>query len=178
MSIDILFIIIVIWAIIKGYSRGLIVALFSFIAIIIGLAAAFKLSTAVAGWLQNSTHIAKQWLPFIAFALVMIGVIILIRLVANILQKSVEMMLMGWINRIGGIVLYIFIYLTLFSVILFYADKMQFLKAETINASKTFAFVEPWGPKVINWFSVIIPFFKDMFTQLETFFETVATHIK
>ena len=150
----------------------------TFIAIIIGLAAALKLSTAVAGWLQNSTHIAKQWLPFIAFALVMIGVIILIRLVANILQKSVEMMLMGWINRIGGIVLYIVIYLTLFSVILFYADKMQFLKAETINASKTFAFVEPWGPKVINWFSVIIPFFKDMFTQLETFFETVATHIK
>ena len=36
-------------ALIKGYRRGFIVAVFSLIAIIVGLAAAIKLSTVVAG---------------------------------------------------------------------------------------------------------------------------------
>ncbi len=178
MSIDIVFLLLIIWAVIKGYKRGLIVAIFSFIAIIIGLAAAMKFSVAVAGWLQNSTHIAKQWLPFIAFALVMFGVILVIRLVANILQKTAEYMLMGWLDKVGGIILYIALYITVFSVVLFYANKMQLLKSDTIQASKIYAFVEPWGPKAVNGFSFIIPFFKDMFTQLETFFESLATHIK
>jgi membrane protein required for colicin V production len=178
MFIDIIFIILIIGAVFKGYSRGLIIAVFSFVAIIVGLAAAMKFSTVVADWLQNSTHIAKHWLPFIAFALVMVGVILLIRLAANLMQKSVEFMLMGWLNKMGGIILYMGLYITVYSVILFYADKMQLLKPETIQASKTYSFIEPWGPKAVNGFSFIIPFFKDMFTHLETFFESLVTHIK
>ena len=44
MILDLLLIVILIVAIIKGYQRGLIVGIFSFIAVIIGLAAAIKLS--------------------------------------------------------------------------------------------------------------------------------------
>jgi hypothetical protein len=67
-------------AVIKGLRNGFVVAVFSFLAIIIGLAAAMKLSTAVAGWLKDSTSISAAWLPFLSFALVMVGVVFLIRL--------------------------------------------------------------------------------------------------
>ena len=174
MIIDIFFCILMAMAVFKGYSRGLIVAVFSFFAIIVGLAAALKLSTVVADWLGHSTNIASKWLPFLSFLLVMIGFILLIRLVAGIIQKGVEFMLMGWINRLGGIVLYVAIYTTVFSVVLFFADKIHLVKQQTIQESVVYSYIEPCGPKIVNGFAVIVPFFKNMFTQLETFFVSVG----
>ena len=159
----------------KGYSRGFIVAIFSFLAILIGLAAAIKLSVIVTGWLSSSTNISKDWLPFISFAAVMIIVIILVRWIANILQKSIELAMLGWLNRLAGIVLYIALYMMVYSIILFYATQMGLLKEATIQSSQTYAIIEPWGPKAINALGYIIPFFKDMFTDLQHFFSNVSS---
>jgi len=176
MAIDVLFCILLLLAIYKGYSKGLIVAVFSFFAIIIGLAAAVKLSALVAGWLKASTNISLRWLPFIAFALVMISIILLMRLAAGLLQKSAEFMLMGWANRIGGILLYAAIYTMVYSVFLFFAVQLQLLKPETTATSKCFSFIEPLGPMVINGFGKLVPLFKDLFSQLEAFFAQAAGH--
>ena len=178
MIIDILFIILMVMAIFKGFSRGLIVAVCSFFAIIIGLAAALKLSTVVASWLHSSSGITAQWLPFISFIIVMVAVILLLRVGAGLLQKSVELIFMGWINKLGGILFYAAIYTTVFSVMLFYAEKIHILKQETIDASAVYAYVEPWGPKIVNAFGLIIPAFKNMFAELEAFFQSVANHSK
>jgi membrane protein required for colicin V production len=172
MFIDILFLFAMITALIKGYTKGLIVALFSFAAIIIGLAAALKLSSVVAVWLQTSTSISSYWLPFLSFALVMLGVIVLVRMGAKIVEKTIQFVMMGWVNKIGGILLYAVLYISLLSVIIFFFDKMHLLKQETIAASKSYSFIQPWGPKVIAGFSKIIPIFKDVFQQLENFFQS------
>jgi membrane protein required for colicin V production len=68
MIIDIVFVILLALAIIRGISRGFIVAIFSFIAIIIGVAAAMKLSFIVTGWLEEFFHTGKQWLPISVFS--------------------------------------------------------------------------------------------------------------
>ena len=60
MIIDIIFLILLALAVIKGISRGFIVAVFSFFAIIIGVAAAMKLSYIVANWLQHSFNTGKS----------------------------------------------------------------------------------------------------------------------
>jgi len=82
--------------------------------------------------------------------------------------------MLGWLNKIGGIVLYILIYLFIYSIILFYLTKMSFIKDETISASKTYSLVEPFGIKAIDILGKIIPFFKDIFRQLSDFFDKVA----
>ena len=174
MIIDFFYIILLLLAAINGFRRGLIVAVFSFFAIIIALAAAMKFSTIVAGWLGLNTQITTAWLPFLSFALVIIGFIFLIRLVANIIQKSAEALMLGIVNKVGGIILYIAIYTMVFSIILFYASQIHLLQPETIRDSKTYGFIEPWGPWAINTFGEIIPWFKNLFTQLESFFDTVA----
>lgn len=161
-------------AAIKGYSRGLIVAVFSFVAIIIGLAAAMKLSAIVAGWLHDSTSISSTWLPVLSFALVMFGVVLLVRLGANMVQRSIQLAMMGWLNKAGGILLYAALYITVFSVVLFFAEKMNLIKPPVIEASKFYSFIQPWGPKAINGFGVVIPIFKGLFTQLENFFTAVG----
>src|SRR6476646_1008719 len=122
MIIDLIFAIIVVVAIFKGYRRGLIVGIFSFIAVIVGLAAAIKLSVVVAGYLGRAVKISDQWLPVIAFAIVFIGVALLVRLGANFIQRTAEVAMLGCLNRLGGILLYLAMYIAVFSVVLFYAN--------------------------------------------------------
>jgi membrane protein required for colicin V production len=176
MIIDIIVGILVILAIIKGLRRGLIVALFSIIAFIVGIAAAMKLSVVVAGYLDDSINISAQWWPVVSFLLVFIVVVLLVRLVANIIEKAVKWSLLGWVNKLGGVLLYVLMYLISFSVLLFFAEQIRLINKSTIDSSVTYSVVRPWGPRAIDAFGSLIPWFKDMFTELEQFFDRVAHH--
>jgi membrane protein required for colicin V production len=177
MLLDLIVAVLLVLAVIKGYQQGLITGLFSFVAIIIGLAAALKLSVVVAGYIGSAVKVAEEWLPIVSFAVVFIVVIILVRLGAKALQHTVEVAMLGWVNRLGGVLFYTALYLLVFSVLLFYAEQMKLLQPQTIQQSVTYSYIQPFGPKVINGFGAIIPLFRDMFTDLENFFGTVAQEI-
>lgn len=175
MLIDILFFILMLIAVFKGYSKGFIVALFSVVAFIVGLAAALKLSAIAAQKLSGTFNTSGKWLPVLSFLVVFIGVVLLIRLGARIIQGSIELAMLGWINRIAGIVLYALLYAILFSVFLFYAVQLHVFSDESIAASNIYPYIQPLGPKVIDSLGTVIPWFKDMFSQLERFFEDISS---
>ena len=125
MLLDLLFAVIIVLAILRGYQRGLVVGLFSLVAVIIGLAAAMKLSTVVAAYIGSAVKVSDQWLPIISFAVVLLIVILLIRLGARAIEKTVELAMLGWVNKIAGIILFAAIYIVVFSVLLFYAEQMK-----------------------------------------------------
>ena len=177
MILDVIVAIILILAIIKGYQRGLIVGVFSLLAIIIGLAAAIKLSAVVAGYIGKAVKLSDQWLPIISFAVVFFIVLLLVRLGAKAIQRTVEIGMMGWINRLGGIVFYIAIYITILSIVLFYAEQMNLLQPETKQKSITYTYIHPLGPKAIDAIGSVIPIFKNMFDQLKDFFGGVSENI-
>lgn len=163
-----------IMAVIRGWQRGLVIAIFSVIGLIIGIAAAMKLSTVVAGWLKDSTSISAQWLPVISFAAVFIGVVLLIRWGANLIEATLEVALLGWANKLGGILLYIILYTLAYSVMLFYAEQLKLISPTAIQQSVTYAYIQPLGPWVIDGFGKLIPAFRDMFGELEAFFDRLA----
>lgn len=177
MIIDLLFAILLILAVVRGYRRGLIAGIFSFIAIIVGLAAAIKLSVVVASHIGKAVKVSDEWLPIISFIAVFLIVVLLVRWGANAIQRTAELAMLGWVNRLGGIILYLAIYIAVFSVLLFYTEQMQLIKKETINKSFSYSYVRPWGPEAINAFGTIIPFFKNMFTELEKFFDAISHKI-
>ena len=175
--IDIIFAVILIIAVIKGLRKGFVVALFSIVAFIIGLAAAIKLSAVVAVHLQNNVALSNRWLPFISFIIVFLAVVILVNLGGKLVEKTFEMAFLGWANRLGGAIFYVLLYIIIFSILLFYAEKINLIKEETISNSVTYPYIKPWGPAVMNGFGKIIPLFKDSFQQLESFFESLSDKI-
>jgi membrane protein required for colicin V production len=166
MAIDIVALILLVMAIFKGLQRGLIVAIFSWIAFIAGLAAAIKLSAVVAVYLQQTTQVSSRWLPVLGFLLVFITVILVVRWAARLLKRAVNFVLLGWIDTLGGVLLYL--------TILFYATNLHVISQRVIASSITYHFVEPWGPAVIEVIGKGIPFFKNMFSVLEKFFAHLA----
>ncbi len=173
--LDIIFVVILVLAVIKGFQRGLIVGLFSFVSVIIGLAAAMKLSAVAAAYLGDNINVSGEWLPVISFAVVFLVVVLLVRWGANIIQRTVEISMLGWVNRLGGILLYTALFITVFSVAVFYADQVHLLSDSAKEKSVSYAFIEPWGPKSINAIAYVVPVFRDMFTDLQDFFGGVAT---
>jgi membrane protein required for colicin V production len=173
MLIDGILLVCLVMAVWKGYRRGFVVAIFSLAAIFIGLAAALKFSAVVAGWLGKNTHLSAAWRPFLSFLLVMAGVIILVRMGAALIQSALELAMMGWLNRISGMILYAVLYITVLSVCLFYVHKMHWLKESSFQESHTYAFIEPWGPKVIAAFGKVLPFLSGIWDELSHFFDNV-----
>lgn len=177
MFIDIVLAAVLVSAIFKGYSKGLIFAILSFVALFVGLAAALKLSATVALWLQKNTSIGTNWLPFLSFALVMFATVMLIRLVAKSLEKATSFAMLGWVNKLGGVVLFVLLYVSILSIVFFYAIQMGLLSKEQVIASKTYPYFKNWGENAINIFNVLIPVFKDVFNDLQQFFQSKAVAV-
>lgn len=174
MLIDIIVVILLVMAAFKGLRKGLIVAVFSFVAYLVGLAAALKLSTLMADYIGTNVEISQRWLPFVAFFVVFFIVVLLVRLGAKAIEGAVRMMMLGWLNRLGGVFFYMLIYFFIFSILLFYAAQLHLIKSETIDASATYGYIAPLAPKVLNMLGAIIPVFRDMFGDLLQFFEEVG----
>ena len=168
--IDIIFLFLVLMALVKGYTHGFIRAIFSVIALVLGLAAAMKLSVMAAAYLQDSVSLPAKWLPVISFTLVFTAVVLLIRMASGLLQKAAEAITLGWLNKLAGIALYLAVYTIIFSVVLFYADKIHLINKEALLASRIYPSIQPMGPAVINAIGFVVPVFKNMFHELEQFF--------
>jgi membrane protein required for colicin V production len=154
----------------RGLRQGFIIAVFSAIAIVIGLAAAIRLSAAVAVSSSTHMHLSSRWLPVITFVLIFLAVVVIVRLGARLAEKAVDLALMGWLNKLAGVLLYAAVYTIILSVLLFYAVQLHLIAGKTLSSSVTYAFIRPWGQVVINEFGKFVPWFEGMFTHLEDFF--------
>jgi membrane protein required for colicin V production len=174
MFIDVITLILVILAFFKGFRKGLIVAIFSFLGFIIGLAAALKLSTVAASYISDNANVSHRWLPVLAFLVVFIIVILLVRIGAKLIESVARVAMLGWLNRLGGVVFYALIYLFIFSIFLFYTVQLHLIKPETTEASVTYPVIKPIAPAIMDAMGTILPFFKNMFKELLEFFQNLS----
>ena len=178
MILDIITLLILLWAVFKGISQGLVVALFSLLAVVVGVAAALKFSVFTADWLGTQVSISQKWLPVVAFLLVFIVVVIGVNLIGKLLEKSFELAFLGWLNKAGGILFFALLHLLLWSVLLFYLAKTGIITEKSMEESNTYAIIAPWGPKAMEWMGQFIPVFQDMFKDLGKFFDSLPNHVE
>jgi membrane protein required for colicin V production len=93
------------------------------------------------------------------------------------LEKLVELVLMNWLNKLGGILLFLILYLAIFSIILFYGTKTGVISKSATDHSHFYSIVAPFGPSVIRFITGFLPFGQDMFKALEGFFDKMARDI-
>lgn len=174
MFLDLICFFFLLTGIVKGYRKGLIVALFSIIAFIAGIAAAIKFSAVASEKLAPHFSSLGKWLPLFSFLLVFILIVLAVNLLAKLLQTAVETLLLGWINRIGGMVFYVLIYCVFFSVLIFYATQMQLINSSYIENSQSYSILYPLAPGILDALGNVIPFFKGAIIQLQDFFQKQA----
>lgn len=174
MFIDLITLAILVVAVFKGFTKGLVMALFSLIGLFIGLAAAIKLSAITAVWLGESVNLSAKWLPLIAFLLVFVLVVVLVNSMGKMLDAAMDWAFLGWLNTAGGILFYSLVYLLIWSVLLFYLGKMELISAAAMEKSVSYPVIAPLGPVTIETLGQLIPAFKHMFEDISQFFQKLA----
>jgi len=173
MMLDVIAIILVILFFIRGYMRGIILAAFSVLAILLGIVCALKLSQSLSTWLLAKGYISSAWVQVVSYALLFITVVILVRLAGRLLQKAAEGLMLGMVNSLIGGLMYAFLALVLWSSLLWIGTHAGIIQLPAVAGSKTY----PWLKGIAPWFceqaSRLIPFAKDIFTNLEHFFDAV-----
>jgi membrane protein required for colicin V production len=147
-------------AILQGYRNGLIRAIISFFSLFIGLVLAFQLAGYVSIQLKEHTKIASQWLPFIAFLVVLILVMILLKMLTGVLQQTADWLMLGWLNKLLGMVLYAFVYCTIISAILYFMQLLGVLEKAKMEAAYSYSYLESWWPYFMKKLSLWVPSIK------------------
>ena len=138
-TLDIILLICFIPGIIRGISKGFLEQALSLAGIVLSVWAAFKFSALVCGWLKPYLSLSETTLNVVAFALILIAVSIVVLLVAKLLTKVLEMSMLGWLDKILGLVFALVVNGLLLGVFIILFDtlnlKFGFVKPEVLDGS-------------------------------------------
>lgn len=103
-TIDIIIIIPLLWGIWQGFSKGLILAVASLVALLLGIWGAIKFSSFTAGVLAENLDLHSEYNSMIAFSVTFIIIVVGIHLLAFALDKLFKAVALGLVMKISGAV--------------------------------------------------------------------------
>ena len=86
----------------RGFKKGLIIELFTLLALLVGIYAGIHFSDFMAGILRDNLDMTSKYLPAIAFTITLLLVGAMVFFGGKLLEKAVKMVALGAINRITG----------------------------------------------------------------------------
>jgi membrane protein required for colicin V production len=104
--LDIVIIILLAGAVISGLKAGIIKLLFMVVGIIVGVVLAGRLSGSLGGLLPISD---KGIADAVAFAIILVAVLVIAAILAWVVKLAVSAVMLGWVNRLGGAILGLFL---------------------------------------------------------------------
>ena len=100
--LDIVLAIPLLWFMYKGFRNGLIIELASLAALILGIYVALHFSFYVKEYLVDNFEIADQYINIIAFAITFLIVAIVVYIAGKIIHKLINIVALGFLNRLAG----------------------------------------------------------------------------
>jgi len=102
-SLDIIILVVIVWFAFFGLYRGLVRSVLNLVGVICALFFATL-------WLPHTSSFLQKYLPlpdaqmgFIAFVALFILIVVAFRIAAKIIQEGLKLVLLGWVDRVGGL---------------------------------------------------------------------------
>lgn len=148
----------------SGYREGFLMELFSFAALLLGVLGGFKLMGWAMLFIAEQFDIAEKMLPYVAFAVVFIVIVIVVRLLGKMIKVSIDKTFLGRIDELAGAFLGLFKTIFLLSVVIWIIEALHLnLPNGWVDDSWLFPYVEVFAPVITSWISEIFPVFRDVF---------------
>lgn len=163
-TLDIILLVCFIPAIIRGISKGFIEQAIALVSLLVGAWLAFDFGSTVAGWLSPYLKVSEQVLNIISFVVIIVVVIIVLNLIGKAIAKALELALMGWMDKLLGLVFALFKAALIIGLLIMAFDglnkKTEWVKEETIAESKLYLPVKSVAEKVF-------PYIKDFVSDAQ-----------
>ena len=138
-TLDIILLICFIPGIIRGLSKGFLEQALALAGVVLSVWAAFRFSGLVCTWLKPYADLSETTLNVVSFALILIVMSLLVLLVAKLLTKVVEMAMLGWVDKILGLVFALVVNALVIGVFIILFDtinlKFNLVKPEVLDGS-------------------------------------------
>lgn len=142
MPIDLIFIIAFGLGFRHGYTQGIISTVFNVLAYVFGIILAFKVTPMTTNILERLFN-SQNPTVFIAAFLVNISLIMfMLRATASAFEKGLQAVYLGFINRVLGGTLMAGLGVLVYSILLWFAVKVQLINEATIRESRTYPLLE------------------------------------
>ncbi|AXT51827.1 CvpA family protein [Aquimarina sp. BL5] len=151
--IDIILGILLLWGLIKGFSKGLFVSLASLVALVAGIYIAVHFSHLVGGYIEQYVDWGDGAMKLTAFAITFIVVVILISLAGKLLTKIADFASLGILNKLLGAAFGVLKFAFIASVVIIFVDagnrSLNIIKQETLDSSILYSPVKKLAPMVL-----------------------------
>ena len=102
-TIDLVFAILLLWSAYRGFTKGFIVQLATLAALLLGILGAVLFSDLTSNLIIKKFEISGQYLPVLSFAVTFIIIVIAVHLLAKMLNKLIDAIALGIVNRLLGV---------------------------------------------------------------------------
>ena len=138
-TLDIILLICFLPGIIRGISKGFLEQALALIGIVVSVWAASRFSGLVAAWIKPYVDFSETTLNVIAFALILVAMSLLVLIVSKLLTKVVELAMLGWVNKLLGLVFALAVNALVIGVFIFLFEtvntKFNLVKPEVLDGS-------------------------------------------
>lgn len=157
--IDIILALLLLFAAINGFRNGFVKELASLAALVLGVWGGIEFSYITTDFLANRLGIETNYLNLISFLVTFVVIVILVHLVANSLSKLIEVAMLGWVNKLTGLVFGFLKTAFILSILLLIFNKIDddvhILSQKTKSESRLYEPVRTFAPSVFpfikNW---------------------------
>lgn len=117
-SLDIVLLIFLAYGFIRGLIKGFVVEIAGLIALFAGILGAFKFSNSIAVFIQSYIDMNPKIVQVVSFLLLFIAIVYSISLLAKMLTKTLQIIALGFINRLVGGLFGLFKWILILSALL------------------------------------------------------------
>lgn len=162
-GIDIILGVIILLGAYGGYKNGLVLEVFSLLGIVLGVLGGFKLMGTAMVLLHNKFNVDQKVLPFIAFAVVFIIIVVVVNLLGKLIHVSLGKSVLGVLDFVAGSIFGLIKTTFMLSVVLWIVNSLKFeLPNNWIADATLYPLVAGFAPLLTDWIGALIPSLKDV----------------
>ncbi len=164
-----------VWGFFIGFKRGLIRSIFSVLALFLGVIGALQFSSVASIYIHEWLNVSSQYLPLVSFIAVFLGILIVVKMLAALLDKFIKFVWLGPINKVAGGLFWTLLMAFIFSTVLWFLNQATLLSPELKTVSRVYFFLEPISPWVLLSLGKLVPFIGNAYESLELYFDSLYT---
>jgi len=153
--LDIIFLVPLLFALYRGFKKGMIHMVASLAALVLGIFGAIKLRPMFASLLDSIFDISPDYMNVIAFSVAFVFIVLVVHLVAFVLEKLFKAVALNLVNRLLGMGIGLLVTAFVISIILWPVNQVnaekQIIKPERIEGSILYKPLSAFAPAVFPY---------------------------
>ncbi len=152
---DLIFLVPLLFALYRGFKKGIIHMAASLLALILGIVGAMKLRPMFASLLDSVFSINPEYMNVIAFSVAFVTIVVLVHLAAFVVEKVIKAVALNFVNRLLGMGFGLLVTAFVISMILWPINQVnaekQIIKPKHIEGSLLYKPLSAFAPAVFPY---------------------------